>query len=177
MKHLYTLILCFFIFSLQAQDHYYNGSEKVSISKSKTSYISFDNLTNMKSVANGFEKVKTFTVKGFTILNQKKSNFSIQKFQDNNLNQTTPALMLQNDENFLLYPTKTIRVKLKPNSKITDIEKLLDNNDIVKTEDKYGIIKIEVKNIHKVIKIANKIYEAGISEYSIPDFYIPIQSG
>ncbi len=175
MKTINTLILCFFIFSLQAQDYYYNGGEKVSIDKSETSYISFDDLTSKKSVTNGFQKVEAFTVKGFTILNQKKSNFSIQKFQDNNLNQTTPALMLQNDENFLLYPTKTIRVKLKPNSKITDIEKLLDNNNIVKTEGKYGVIKIEVKNIHKVIEIANKIYEAGISEYSIPDFYIPIQ--
>lgn len=175
MKTINTLILCFFIFSLQAQDYYYNGSEKVTINKSKTSYISFDDLTSMKSVTNGFQKVETFSIKGFTILNQKKSNFSIQKFQDNNLNQTTPALMLQNGENFLLYPTKTIRVKLKPNSKITDIEKLLDNNDIVKTEDKYGVIKIEVKNIQKVIEIANKIYESGISEYSIPDFYIPIQ--
>lgn len=175
MKTINTLILCFFIFSLQAQDYYYNGSEKVTISKSNTSYISFDNPTSMKSIVNDFEKVKTFTVKGFTILNQKKSNFSRQKFQDNNLNQTTPALLLDNNENFLLYPTKTIRVKLKPNSKITDIEKLLDNNDILKTEDKYGVIKIEVKNIHKVIDIANKIYESGISEYSIPDFYIPIQ--
>lgn len=175
MKTINTLILCFFIFSLQAQDYYYNGSEKVTINKSKTSYISFDNPTNMKYIADGFEKVKTFTVKGFTILNQKKSNFSRQKFQDNNLNQTSPALILQNDENFLLYPTKTIRVKLKPKSKITDIEKLLNSNDIVKTENKYGVIKIQVKNIHKVIEIANKIYESGISEYSIPDFYIPIQ--
>ena len=175
MKTVNTLIFCFFILSLQAQDYYYNGSEKVRIDKSEMSFISFDNPNSMKSVVNGFKKVETFAVKGFTILKHKRNSFSSQKFLANNLHQTIPALLLKNDEKFLLYPTKTLRVKLKPNFKITDIEKQLDKHEIVRTENKYGVLKIEVKNIHKVIEIANKIYESGISEYSIPDFYIPIQ--
>ena len=62
MKNLYTIILCFLFFSLQAQDYYYNGSERININKSENSFISFDTSNKMKSIANGFEKVKTFTV-------------------------------------------------------------------------------------------------------------------
>ena len=36
-------------------------------------------------------------------------------------------------------------------------------------------MRLKIKDIHKALEIANKIYESGIAEFSIPDFYIPIK--
>lgn len=175
MKQFCTLIFCFFLLSLQAQDYYYNGSEKVTINNSENSFISFDSPTKLSSIERNFQTVETFSANGFTILHGENSSFSMQQFQDNDLSQTVPALMLKNDDNFLLYPTTTIRVKLKSDYKINDITSKLDTEDIVSTEEQYGVFSIEINNIHEVIEIANKIYETGIAEYSIPDFYVPIE--
>ncbi len=175
MKNFCTLILCFLVLSLQAQDYYYNGSEKVIITNSVNSFISFDSPTKLRSVESDFQEVETFSRSGFTILHGENSSFSMQKFQDSDLSQTAPALILNNDESSVLYPTKTVRVKLKPEHTINDITDKLNVRDIVKTEERYGVISIEIKNIHEVIEIANKIYETGIAEYSLPDFYIPIE--
>ncbi len=175
MKKLCTLIFCFLVLSLQAQDYYYNGSEKVVTNNSAYSFISFDSPTKLRPIETDFQEVETFPGSDFTILHGENSSFSTQRFQDNDLSQTVPALILNNDESFVLYPTRTVRVKLKPEYTISDITDKLNVRDILKTEERYGVISIEIKSIHEVIEIANKIYETGIAEYSIPDFYIPIE--
>lgn len=173
MKNLYTIILCFFVFSLQAQNYYYNGSEKIEIYESKNSYISFD--IPSQTFAKGFKDVKKFSTKGFTLLVDEKTNISAKKFRSEKLNQTIPALMLESNSDFKMFPTKTIRLKLKNNYKKEDVSKLLKNNDIIKIEEKYGVLRVKIKDIHKTLEIANKIYESGIAVFSIPDFYIPIE--
>jgi hypothetical protein len=70
MKNLYTIILCFFFFSIQAQNYYYNGSEKVEIYESKNSYISFDKPS--KTFSKEFKDVKTFSAKGIPRSNPNK---------------------------------------------------------------------------------------------------------
>ena len=117
MKKFIPLFTCLFVLSLNAQSYYYNGSEKVAINESESSFISFDDSTKVNTIDRDFEKIKRFSAKEFTLLNQKKKSFSKQKFQDNNLNQTTPALLINNNEKLQLYPTKTVRVKLKTNNK------------------------------------------------------------
>ncbi len=173
MKNLYTLVLCFFIFSLQAQEYYYNGSEKIEIYKSDKYFISFE--TPNQDVAKGFEKIETFSAKGFTILANKKANFSTIEFDRQNLNQITPALLLRNGSDFKMFPTKTIRVKLKPNIVKTQIERFFVKGQILKIEERYDVLCLEIKDIHKLLEIANRIYESGLVEFSIPDFYIPIE--
>lgn len=172
MKNLYTIIFCLFLFSLQAQDYYYNGSEKIKIYKSNKSFISFDKPT--QTFAKGFKKVNTFSAKGFTILEDRKANFSARDFKKEKLNQTSPALLLNSESDFKMFPTKTVRVKLKPNTNKEDIAKLFEKNDILKIEEKYGVLRISINDIHKALEIANKIYESGLAEFSIPDFYIPM---
>ena len=111
MRNLYTIILCFSFFSIQAQNYYYNGSEKIEIHQSEKSFISFDKPS--QTFTKGFKDVKTFSTKGFSILEEEKSDISARKFRKEKLNQTTPALLLDSNSDFKLFPTKTIRVKLK----------------------------------------------------------------
>ena len=162
-----------FFFSIYAQNYYYNGSEKVEIYESKNSFISFDNPA--QTFLKEFKDVKTFSSKGFTILEDGKTDISVRKLRDKKLNQTIPALLLDSNSNFKMFPTKTIRIKLKTNHNNDNVSKLLKNDDIIETKEKYGILRVKVKNIHKVLEIANKIYESGIAEFSIPDFYIPME--
>lgn len=173
MKNLYTLVMCFFFLSLQAQDYYYNGGEKVKIYKSDKSFIAFE--TPNQTVTMGFENVKTFSTKGFTILEDKKVNFSTREFERQNLNQITPALLLKMGGDFKMFPTKTIRVKLKPNTSVTQVTRLFSKGDVFKIDEKFGILRIIVHDINKVLEIANKIYESDVAEFSIPDFYIPLE--
>lgn len=130
MKNFYTLIFCLLFISLQAQEYYYNGSERVNVNKSENSFISFDSPTKMKTLEHDFRNVKTFRSKGFTILKEKKNSFSKMKLQENGLSQTTPALLLENDENYVLFPTKTIRIKLKSNSKNSELAKKLKKMEL-----------------------------------------------
>lgn len=173
MKNLYTIILCLFSFSVQAQNYYYNGSEKIEIYQSKKSFISYDNPT--QKFTKGFKNVKTFSSKGFSIVEEERSDIVARKFRNENLTQTIPALLLDSNSDFKLFPTKTIRIKLRAGHDKADISKLLKSNDFTKIEEKYGILRVTVKDIRKVLEIANKIYESDITEFSIPDFYIPME--
>ncbi len=159
--------------AIQAQNYYYNGSKKIKIYNSKNSFISYDKVG--QTLAEGFNSVKTSSAKGFTILEDKKPTFSIKKFIKKQNNQISPALLLNPNGKFKIFPTKTIRVKLKVGKNKNDVLKLFTSNEILKTEDKHGILRVKIKDIHEVLKIANTIYEAGIAEFSIPDFYIPIK--
>ncbi|MEC3905968.1 S8 family serine peptidase [Tamlana sp. 2201CG12-4] len=174
MKNLFTIIFCLLFFSLQAQDdYYYNGSEKIQIKKSDNSFISFNKPT--QTMAKGFKNVKTFSSKGFTILEDKESEVSAKDFKTQKQNQISPAFLLNKESNFKMFPTKTIRVKLKPNINTEDITKLFQKNDILKIEKKYGILRVHIEDINKILEIANEIYESGLAEFSIPDFYIPME--
>ncbi|MDC9724263.1 MAG: S8 family serine peptidase [Urechidicola sp.] len=173
MRNLYTIILCFFFFSIQAQNYYYNGSEKIEIYQSKKSFISYDKPS--QSFAKGFKNVKTFLTKGFTLLEEEKSDISARKFRNEKLTQTTPALLLDSNGDFKMFPTKIIRIKLKDSNKKDDVSKLFKNNDIIEIEEKYDVLRIKIRDINKALEVANKINESGIAEFSIPDFYIPME--
>ena len=173
MKNLYTIILCFFFFSIQAQNYYYNGSEKIEIHQSEKSFISYDKPS--QSFAKGFKNVKTFSTKGFTLLEEEKSDISARKFRSEKLTQTTPALLLDSNSDFKMFPTKIIRIKLKDSNKKDDVSKLFKNNDIIEIDEKYGVLRIKIKDVNKALEVANKIYESGIAVFSIPDFYIPME--
>ena len=171
MKSLYTLILCFFFLSIQAQDYYYNGNEKVKVHRSEKDFISYESPS--QNLARQFQKAETFSSKGFTIL-EKKANVSTIELNKENSSQVFPALLLNKGDEFKMYPTRTIRVKLKPNSTRSQLNKILSEKEVSNVREKYGIIRIELKDIHKALKIANEIYESGLAYFSIPDFYTPI---
>jgi subtilisin family serine protease len=167
----YNFVL--FLFSIQAQNYYYNGSEKIEIHQSEKSFISYDKPS--QSFAKGFKNVKTFSTKGFTLLEEKKNDISARKFRSEKLTQTTPALLLDSNSDFKMFPTKIIRIKLKDNNKKDDVSKLFKNNDIIEIDEKYGVLRIKIKDVNKALEVANKIYESGIAVFSIPDFYIPME--
>ena len=170
MKKIYILILVLFSMSVQAQKYYYNGSEKVQLYQSEKSFILFEE--SKETVLKGFEKAETYKVKNFTILKNKTSDFSMAKTFEKKSGEISPAYTIEKNGNFELYPTKTVRVKLLPNKSKKDISKLINENSIFQIKEKYGIIRIKVYNINAVFDIANKIYESGIAEFSLPDFYI-----
>jgi hypothetical protein len=164
-----TILLCF---TLHAQQYYYNGTKKVNVNESKDSFITYDTPSN--SIVDGFDKVERSTSKGFTILNGRKGSVSLQKLKSAGLSQTISALTLEGSSNFRMYPTKTIRVKLKNNSTKEDILRLIDEIVLDTTEEKYGVLQLHIKDVQKTIEIANKIFESGLVLFSMPDFYIPV---
>jgi hypothetical protein len=172
MRYLYLLISFFFTFSLQAQQYYYNGSEKIILYKSDNSFITYDEPSSETMKA--FGEINPSISKGFTILSNKKNNVSLKSLRSSGLTQTTPALLLEKSGEFKMYPTKVIRVKLKTNKTKHDILNLIDDTNLLQIEEKYGIYQINIKDIQTIVDVANKINEAGLAEFSVPDFYIPI---
>lgn len=71
-----------------------------------------------------------------------------------------------------MFPTKTVRVKLLSSKNKNDILITLMGHDVAEIEYKYGIFRIHLNDIHEVLDVSNKIYESGIAEFSLPDFYI-----
>ncbi len=172
MKNLLLFFAIFLCFSLQAQHYYYNGSEKVAVYESDNSFITYNQLSN--TMAKGFSQVKSSNSKGFTILIGKNTTTSLKSLRSNGLDETVPAILLKKSGEFKMYPTKTIRVKLSPNTTQEDILRLVGENNLMSIEEKYGVLQLRIKDIRNMINIANKIYESGLVTFSMPDFYIPI---
>ncbi len=82
------------------------------------------------------------------------------------------AFKLDVDGNFKMFPTKTVRVKLKPGKNLKYLSDVLRDFDIADIEEKYGVFRVYIDDIRQVFKIANTLYESGIAEFSLPDFYI-----
>jgi subtilisin family serine protease len=121
-----------------------------------------------------FDDVKASASKEFTILNGKKSTATLKSLRTSGLSQTTPALMMEKSGEFKMYPTKSLRVKLKASKTKKDILNLVGDDSLLEIEENYGVLQISIKDIHDAIDIANEIYEAGLAEFSMPDFFIPI---
>lgn len=171
MKNFYTFLFVLFSITLNAQVYYYNGSEKIEINLSESSFILFDEPTS--AIKSGFEKTATFSKKGFSILEKKNENFSVKEMLGQQKTQLSPAYLIDSNKNFKMYPTRTIRVKLRKGMEKESLSDILRNDQIDRIEEKYGIFRIYIKDIDKVLEIANKVYESEIAEFSIPDFYIP----
>ncbi|WP_037316071.1 hypothetical protein [Salegentibacter sp. Hel_I_6] len=171
MKNFYILLFVFFSITINGQNYYYNGSEKIEIHFSEESYILFEEPS--MTVKSGFEKTESFSRKGFFILEKKKKDFSMKEDVEQHKTQISPAYKINSDEDFKMFPTKMVRVKLRKGVEKEELFDILREGNLNGIEEKYGVLRISIKNVDKVLEIANKIYEAGIAEFSIPDFYIP----
>ncbi len=165
---IYLLLLCS---QVNAQLYYYNGNKKVTLYESKNSFITYEQLSH--EVLSNFSKTEGSDLSEFTILDELKSSKSIS-IQKVTSGQTAPALLLEEAGNFKMYPTKSIRVKMKPGITKDDIMDLITVSRIEAYELRFGILEIKMKNIHTTINLANKIYESGLADFSTPDFHIPI---
>lgn len=147
--------------------------KKVYVYESDEAFITYDQPSSQ--IRQAFSEVELAESKGFTILTgKKKTSTTLKSLRSNGLGQTTPALLTKKGGEFKMFPTKTIRVKLKPDSNERDILSLLDKSDIELVEEKYGVLELRITNIRNTIELANKIYESRLVEFSMPDFYIPI---
>jgi hypothetical protein len=172
MKTLFTILASMVLTFSHAQEYYYNGSEKVVIYPSTDAYILFDNLSLSKTLKSQFGKTESFPHKGYTLLEEKEGGFSMQAIGEENRKHLIPAYSLENGGKFKMFPTKTARVKLKSGRNQKDLSPILSKYDIVNIEEKYGIIRVHINDISQIFKIANAIYESGLVEFSVPDFYI-----
>jgi hypothetical protein len=68
MKYLYLVFAILICFTTQAQQYYYNGSEKVIIYPSPDAYVLFENEALSKSLESRFRKTESFAHKGYTLL-------------------------------------------------------------------------------------------------------------
>ncbi len=173
MKYLYALFLCLGFMAAHSQDYYYNGSEKVTVYKSSDAFISFE--APIDDITKQFKDVQVSSSNGFTVLEGKSLDFSINKLMSRNPDQITSALSLAPGGDFKMFPTKTVRVKLKPGVSKSSLTKFMSSNLVLSTVEKYGILRIQVKDVRDVLKLANDVYETGLAEFSLPDFYIPIE--
>lgn len=173
-KLLCILIVSLPFFSLHAQHYYYNGSERVTLHPSEDHFISYAPPEALKSVANGFKTTETVATKGFTLLKNRTANFSTKLLEQPAMAQTMPALMLEPKSDFKIYPTKTIRIKLKKGATRSQLQQFLPEQKATAIRSKYGIIRLEMQDFEDVFAVANAIYEAGLAEFSLPDFYVPV---
>ncbi len=132
--------------SLQAQEYYYNGSKKIEIYQSDESFILFEE--PIQSIQNHFEKTEIYSKKGFTILKKRKNSFSMKNILGKQSTQISPAFKLDKNEEFEIFPTKSIRVKLLKNKSQNDLSKILTEYSISKIEEKFGIIRIHIPVVH-----------------------------
>jgi len=171
MKNLILLLSILLTFSVHAQQYYYNGNQKVMLSESTDSFITYESPSN--TITQGFSQTEETNSKGYTILKGRKKSLSTSSLKAIGSGQTMPALQMEG-EDLKMYTTKRIRVKLKSDKDLNKVLKLLDESDIASTNFRRGILEINVKDIHKTIDLANRIYESRLVDFSIPDFYVPI---
>jgi Subtilase family/PKD-like domain len=170
MKAFYIFIFTLISISLHGQEYYYNGSQRLEIHPSENNFISFEE--PVQSMLNGFEKSEIYSKKGFTILKNRKPSFLMKEKLANKTRQISPAFKLDKEKKFKMFPTRKIRVKLKENKSLDDLFEILTEYKISQIEEKFGIIRININDINQVFNISNKIYESGIAEFSLPDFYV-----
>lgn len=163
------LLLCL---QLNAQHYYYNGDKKVILYESKNSYITYEPLS--EEMRANFSKTESSQLSKFTILDGLRNARTSMSFQKVTSKQTVPALLLEEAGDFKMYPTKSIRVKMKPGVEQQDVMNLIASSEVVSYEIKFGILEIEIKDIHKTLDFANRIYESGLAEFSTPNFHMTI---
>lgn len=138
---------------------------------SLTSFILFDDSPQFN--LDEYGKIETIKNKGFTILQSPKSKYSIEKLAGK---QMISAFHISSEMGeFKLYPTKIVRVKLKNNNDRDKLDRILNKFQIKSVDKKYDILRININDIKNVFEISNEIYESGIAEFSIPDFYTPLK--
>ena len=126
----------------------------------------------VKGLKSHFGKTEYFAYKGFSLLEEKEMGFSMESAFGENLKNMSPAYSLEKGGNFKMFPTKTVRVKLKTGRSQQGLDSILTMYDVANIDKKYGIIRVQIKDIRQVLKLANSIFESGIAEFSLPDFYI-----
>lgn len=172
MKILFTIfaLLCFNF--INAQEYYYNGKERVIVHPSSDAFIWFESGNKSLSFGSQFEEINHFKQKSFTLLEGKEIGFSMKSSIEENPADLSPAYKLNQADKFKMFPTKTVRVKMKPGKTQEDISFILSNYKLSGIDEKYGIIRIHLTDIREVFKLSNVIYESDLAEFSLPDFYI-----
>ena len=122
---------------------------------------------------NDFTSVTVSKEKGLSFLKNRKGLISLRELKANNL-KVTSAYQHKGD-NAPLFPTNTVRVKLKPGFNFKSVTDFISQTEYSQVHEKYGVIRIQVKEIDNVLKIANKIYESGMAEFAMPDFVIELE--
>ncbi len=87
--------------------------------------------------------------------------------------QVSPGYALE--DGFVLYPTRTIVVKLGDKNDAPAMQQILARYGVKNIEKKFGTYRIELNELEQVFKAANAIAESGLTEFAQPDFYAPIQ--
>lgn len=139
---------------------------------SSDAFILFEKANEVKSLKSRFGKTEYFAYKGFSLLEEKEIGFSIKSSIEENPTNMGPAYKLSQTDKFQMFPTKTVRVKMKPGKTQKDISSILSEYRLSGIGKKYGVIRIHLTDIRKVFALANAIYESNLAEFSLPDFYI-----
>ncbi len=87
--------------------------------------------------------------------------------------QVSPGFALE--DGFLLYPTRTIVVKLGNKNDAPAMQQILDRYGVKDIVKKYGTYRIELTQLDQVFAAANELAESGLTEFAQPDFYAPIE--
>jgi len=78
-------------------------------------------------------------------------------------------------DGYVLYPTRTVVAKLKDKNDLPAVQQLMGQYGIKDITKKYGVYRMELRNLDQVFSAANALHESGLVEFAQPDFYAPIE--
>lgn len=176
------LILTFSILTIGKSQYYWSAKKKIYFKPDSTSIIielkninDFEKFKEQVQLSERFHQIDKLPVKGLAILSL---NQKVQKKDFNALknNPVLKRIMLAHkiEGTLPIYFTGEILLKPKPNIKIEDILKIINNGASIKNTSKYGTYCLDVQNWDSIFIYANKIYESGIVEYCHPNFVAEI---
>ncbi|MCH2223893.1 MAG: S8 family peptidase [Crocinitomicaceae bacterium] len=80
----------------------------------------------------------------------------------------------QYEDGFKVWLTHRVVLELKSGTSIRAIEQLMERSEASLVKQEYGRTLIEAKDIDRVFSLANQLKEAGLVEWSHPDFYAKV---
>lgn len=177
MKKTILTLLVILPMCIFAQNKYYwNGNKKeyvnddftssVIYEKEKSKFVisksgSINKIIEHKDKKNG--KYKIIEYQG----NQKLKS---KQFDKSQVRSQSYGLKNQNGEKIWL--THFVVLRLEAGYLIDDLNNIFVQNNATIVEEKYGVVKVKIKNIEDVLNTANQIYETGKVLWCQPDFLI-----
>lgn len=176
-------LLCYFVLTFSIltsgkSQYYWSAKKKIYFKPDSTSIIielknenDFEKFKLQIQQSERFRQIDKLPAKGLAILSLN------QKVQINDLyvlknNPVLKRIMLAHkiEGTLPIYFIGEVLLKPKPDIKIEDVLKIINNGASIKNTSKYGTYCLDVQNWDSLFSYANKIYESGIVEYCHPNF-------
>lgn len=165
---------------IQAQTKYYWSTEgKISVNASEYNFIVTANegvsLDRVK--LDNVKQYESFAHKNYAVFESVRPLSAEQVAAslgfDTDEVQVSPGF--QYDDGFTIYPTRKVVAQLNRKEDLSAMMDIVTQFSVRTITDKNGIFRIELAQLDDAFTLANKLQESGLTNFSHPDFYAPIE--